>query len=52
MSTNNIEAMKKLIEEKKKISAQQGIRADKPSQSKVSDRKAFKTTKQGGFFDK
>jgi len=52
MSTNNIEGMKKLIEAKKKLSAHQGIKADKPSQNKVSHRKAFKTTKRGGFFDK
>ena len=52
MSINNLDGMKKIIEAKKKISAQQGIKADKPSQNKVSHRKAFKTTKRGGFFDK
>jgi hypothetical protein len=52
MSTNNLEGMKKIIEEKKKLSAQQGIKGDKPDQNKVSQRKAFKTTKRGGFFDK
>ncbi|WP_169314686.1 hypothetical protein [Acetobacterium woodii] len=52
MSTNNLEGMKKIIEEKKKLSAQQGTNGDKPNQSKVTQRKAFKTTKRGGFFDK
>jgi len=52
MATNNIEGMKKIIEEKKKLSAQQGANAEKPNQKKVNLRKAFKTTKRGGFFDK
>lgn len=52
MSINNFEGMKKIIEEKKKLSAQQGINGDKPNHDKVTQRKAFKTTKRGGFFDK
>ena len=52
MSTNNIEAMKKIIAAKKKQGAQQGLKGDKPDQNRISQRKAFKTTKRGGFFDK
>ncbi|MFT9497007.1 hypothetical protein [Anaerosolibacter sp.] len=52
MSSNNIERMKKLIEEKKKLSAQQGPSDDKPNQKMGNYRKAFKSTKRGGFFDK
>jgi hypothetical protein len=52
MSNNNIERMKKLIEEKKKISAQQGTTDEKPNQKTGGSRKAFKSTKRGGFFDK
>ncbi|OFV72021.1 hypothetical protein [Acetobacterium wieringae] len=52
MSTNNIAAMKKIIEAKKKQSAQQGNKTDKADQNRISQRKAFKTTKRGGFFDK
>jgi len=52
MPKNNIEGMKKIIEEKKKQSAQQGASDEKPNQKKLSHRKAFKTTKRGGFFDK
>ncbi|WP_331552141.1 hypothetical protein [Acetobacterium sp.] len=52
MSTKNIEGMKKIIEEKKKLSAQQGANDEKPNQRKVNKHKAFKTTKRGGFFDK
>lgn len=52
MSTNNIEGMKKIIEAKKKLSAQQGASDEKPNQKKVNQKKAFKTTKRGGFFDK
>lgn len=52
MSMNNIEGMKKIIEKKKKLSAQQGVNSEKPNQKKVSHQKAFKSTKRGGFFDK
>lgn len=52
MSMNNLEGMKKIIEEKKKLSAQQGANGEKPNQKKIGQRKAFKTTKRGGFFDK
>jgi len=49
---NNIEGMKKLIEEKKKQSSQQGVNGKKPSQTKVNSRKAFRNKKSGGVFDK
>ncbi|MBB6214666.1 hypothetical protein HNQ80_000749 [Anaerosolibacter carboniphilus] len=52
MSKHDIERMKQLIEEKKKLSAQQGSTAEKPNQKMGSYRKAFKSTKRGGFFDK
>lgn len=52
VSMKNIEGMKKIIEEKKKLSAQQGVSDEKPNQRKVNKHKAFKTTKRGGFFDK
>lgn len=51
MSNKNIEAMKKIIEEKKKKSAEQGgiPRAD----MNIGEvRKAFKNKKSGGLFDK
>ena len=49
---NNSEEMKKIIEAKKKRSAQQGVKGEKPDQKKINQRKAMKTTKRGGFFDK
>jgi hypothetical protein len=48
MSTNNIEGMKRLIEEKKKLSAQQCINDEKPNSQKGSKQKAFKNKKRGG----
>lgn len=52
MSTDNIEGMKKLIEQKKKQSAQQGMTDEKPTHKKLNNGKAFKSTKRGGVFDK
>lgn len=52
MSNNNIERMKKIIEEKKKISSQQGFSNEKASKKIGSYKKAFKNTKRGGAFDK
>lgn len=52
MSNNNLERMKKLIEEKKKISGQQGGVNEKPSQKLGNAQKAFISKKRGGFFDK
>ena len=50
--SNNIEQMKKLIEEKKKISSQQGYNYDTPNKKNASYKKAFKTTKRGGALNK
>jgi hypothetical protein len=49
---NNIEGMKKIIDEKKNQSAQQGVKGEKPNKKKINNRKAIKSTKRGGFFDK
>jgi hypothetical protein len=52
MSDKNIEIMKKLIEEKKRKSSQQGAN-QKPEKNIGSSSKGFyKNTKQGGQFDK
>lgn len=50
--SSNIEGMKKLIEQKKKESSEQGNVNTKPGKKKVSSRKAFKISNGGGFFDK
>lgn len=47
----NIEMMKKLIEEKKKKSAGQGL-SKRPQKSIGKSHKAFKNVKNGGVFDK
>ena len=47
----NIELMKKIIEEKKKKSAQQGS-GMKPTQKIGQTRGGIKTYKKGGMFDK
>jgi len=52
MSNNNIERMKQLIEEKKKISSQQGSTKQSSNKKVGSYQKAFDTTKKGGVFDK
>jgi len=52
LKSSNIEGMKKIIAEKKKQSAQQGAKDEKTNQKKVSQQKAFRNTKRGGFFDK
>ncbi|TCO79538.1 hypothetical protein [Marinisporobacter balticus] len=52
MSNNNIERMKKIIEEKKKISSQQGSTDGTANKKSGSYQKAFKNTKRGGAFDK
>lgn len=51
MSNKNIEMMKKIIEEKKKKSAEQGVipRAD---MNITEIRKSFRKSKRGGLFDK
>ncbi len=50
--SNNIERMKKLIEEKKKISSQQGVGYDTPNKKNANYNKAFKNTKRGGALNK
>ncbi|MGH4117694.1 hypothetical protein [Clostridium sp.] len=52
MSTNNIEIMKKIIEEKKKVSSEQGAisRPDKVIGKKM--KAARSTKKTGGLFDR
>ncbi len=52
MSTKNVEGMKKIIAEKKKMSAQQCLNGEKPNQKMSSQWKAFKNKKTGGVFDK
>lgn len=52
MSNNNIERMKKIIEEKKKISLQQGFNNEKANKKIGSNKRAFKNTKRGGAIDK
>ncbi len=52
MSNENIEKMKKIIEEKKKVSAQQGFHDDKLNKQKSGFKNAFKTIKRGGSLNK
>ncbi|MBN2286898.1 MAG: hypothetical protein JXQ26_00695 [Tissierellales bacterium] len=52
MSANNVEGMKKIIAEKKKMSAQQNHNSKKPSPKMANQVKAFKKNKTGGLFDK
>jgi len=52
MSNDNIERMKKIIEEKKRISSQQGSTNGAPNKKIGSSSKAFKNTKRGGALDK
>jgi len=52
MSNNNFEQMKKIIEEKKKISSQQGSTDGTPNKKSGSYGKAFKNTKRGGALNK
>lgn len=51
MSDKNIEIMKKIIEDKKKKSSEQGS-ISKPDKVIGGSRKAFHNRKQGGLFDK
>ncbi|BES65015.1 hypothetical protein SANA_14540 [Gottschalkiaceae bacterium SANA] len=53
MANKKLELMKKLIEDKKKISAQQGYKTSQvEAQEAVSTRKAFRNQKSGGLFDR
>ncbi|MDP4179345.1 MAG: hypothetical protein Q8900_13560 [Bacillota bacterium] len=51
MSDKNIEMMKKIIEAKKKKSAEQGT-IQRPAKNIGSSRRGHSNTKQGGVFDK
>ena len=52
MSDNNIERMKKIIEEKKKAGLNQGPVSERPNKIIGRHQKAFKILKRGGAFDK
>ncbi|WP_169833027.1 hypothetical protein [Geosporobacter ferrireducens] len=52
MSNNNIERMKKLLEEKKKTASKQGFAEERPNKIIGRHQKAFKTMKRGGTSDK
>ncbi len=52
MSKENIERMKKLIEDKKKTSAEQGHGAEASTKKMPAYSRAFKTTKKGGSLNK
>lgn len=52
MSKNNMEQMKKLIEEKKKKSAQPGVGTGKQENKSLRNKNAFKTIKRGGALNK
>lgn len=52
MSNNNIERMKKLIEEKKKLKPQQGATKERGSKKIGSNHKAIINRNGGGVFDK
>lgn len=52
--SNNIERMKKIIEEKKAVSSHQGSGSNDRRMNKTigTSMKGFKSRKQGGVFDK
>lgn len=52
MQNNIIEQMKKVIEEKKQASAKQGYKKNVEAKQMNGARKAIKTMKSGGTFDK
>lgn len=52
MTNDTIERMKKLIEEKKKKSSQQGNTYGTKNNKNASYNKAFKNTKRGGALNK
>ncbi|SHI84885.1 hypothetical protein SAMN02745975_00746 [Geosporobacter subterraneus DSM 17957] len=52
MSNNNIEKIKKLLEEKKKTGNKKGIAGERPNKQIGRYQKAFKNTKRGGLTDK
>ena len=52
MSNNNIERMKKLIDEKKKLNAQKGATKERGAKKIGNNQKAFISKNGGGVFDK
>ncbi len=52
MSESDIEKMKKLIEEKKKKSAEQGSAGNVVNKQNVGSNKGFKNTKRSGSLNK
>ncbi len=50
--SNINEKMKKLLEEKKKVSSQQGYNQEAPSKKSANSTKSFKSTKRGGSLNK
>ncbi|GMQ59877.1 hypothetical protein AN1V17_42770 [Vallitalea sediminicola] len=52
MGNNNIDKMKKIIEEKKKGTSQQGFKNETPNKKIGNNKKGFKNTKRGGALDK
>ncbi len=52
MSNTNIEQMKKIIEEKKKKSTQQGTSGSATNKVNAGPKKGFKSIKKGGSLNK
>ncbi len=52
MANTTMEQMKKVIEEKKKKSAQQGLRTESQNNKTPQNKEAFKNTKRGGALNK
>ncbi len=52
MNKETIEKMKKLIDEKKQKSSQQGLQTTAPNKMGSGSNKAFKSTKRGGSINK
>ncbi len=52
MQNNMMEQMKRIIEEKKQVSANQGYKKGVEAKQMNGTRKAIKTKKTGGSFDK
>lgn len=52
MDKNTIDKMKKLIDEKKKKSSQQGLKTGAPNKMGGGSSRAFKSTKRGGSITK
>jgi len=52
MKNDTLEKMKKLIEDKKKKSAQQGMANETLNNKSLQNKEAFKNTKRGGALNK